>query len=110
MCQNWYSVIGQVLDVIGFLTIAWEWHYGYEDIGAEIVEKLNERLQEQDLEEAEQYGMEPTANSLQSRYVREEYWKEYYRRGNIFRLGVTLVVLGFIFQVLGSWPHLFRSC
>jgi hypothetical protein len=30
MCQNWYSVIGQLLDVIGFLTIAVEWSHEYK--------------------------------------------------------------------------------
>jgi hypothetical protein len=30
MCQNWYAVIGQTLDIIGFLTIAFEWYHQYK--------------------------------------------------------------------------------
>jgi hypothetical protein len=30
MCRNWYSATGQVLDVIGFLTIAFEWYHQYK--------------------------------------------------------------------------------
>src|SRR5271169_80834 len=30
MCQNWYAVIGQTFDVIGFLIIAFEWYHQYK--------------------------------------------------------------------------------
>src|SRR5260370_9418167 len=29
MCQNWFSVIGQTFDVIGFLIIAFEWYHQF---------------------------------------------------------------------------------
>jgi hypothetical protein len=30
MCQNWYAIIGQLLDVVGFLIIAIEWHHQFK--------------------------------------------------------------------------------
>lgn len=36
--------------------------------------------------------------------------KEWHWRSRIFFVGAGMVILGFIFQVLGSWPHLFKSC
>lgn len=30
MCQNWFSILGQLLDVVGFLTIAIEWHHQFK--------------------------------------------------------------------------------
>ena len=30
MCQNWYSIIGQSLDVVGFLIIAFEWFHQFK--------------------------------------------------------------------------------
>jgi hypothetical protein len=30
MCQNWYSIFGQCLDVVGFLIIAFEWFHQFK--------------------------------------------------------------------------------
>jgi len=30
MCQQWYSVVGLALEVVGFLFVAWEWRHVFE--------------------------------------------------------------------------------
>jgi hypothetical protein len=110
MCQNWYSVIGQVLDVIGFLTIAWEWRFGYRDIGADITSKIEAMLDKKAAAHAGEPYVDNSGYELQYRHVQQWIWEEYSKRGWIFLTGVVLVVLGFLFQLLGNWPHLFRSC
>jgi len=42
---------------------------------------------------------------FQKLFLREWRW-----RRKVFFTGATLVVLGFVFQVLGNWPHAFNSC
>jgi len=45
-------------------------------------------------------------------------WREFQRlflhewrwRRKVFFTGATLIILGFVFQVLGNWPHAFNSC
>lgn len=111
MCQSWYSVIGQLLDVMGFLLLAFEWHMMF----TREIEERNTRVQAgYDRSAAEAKGWkykDPTAGDYTmwrpfSKFIQED--KK--RRQVIFFAGVTLIVLGFLFQVLGNWPHLFRSC
>lgn len=111
MCQNWYSVTGQVLDIMGFLTIAWEWwRYAYRDLGADIAGQIEVMLERRQAEHEERAYEDTRGFELHSRHVQQEYWKEYFRRGRIFAVGATLVIFGFVFQVLGNIPHLFKSC
>jgi hypothetical protein len=32
MCQQWFSMTGLVLEVVGFLLVAWEWRHVFESI------------------------------------------------------------------------------
>jgi hypothetical protein len=110
MCQSWYSVIGQSLDIVGFLTIAWEWYFGYKQLRAEIAEKIEIMLEKREADHEGRPYENTRGFELQWRHVQELYWQEWRWRGRVFFTGVVLVTLGFMFQLLGSWPHLFRSC
>jgi hypothetical protein len=110
MCQNWYSVIGQLLDVTGFLLLAFEWHMMF----TREIEERNARVQAgYDRSAAEAEGKkykDPAASDYTmwrpfSKFISED--KK--RRQAIFFTGVTLIVLGFLYQVAGSWPHLLPS-
>jgi hypothetical protein len=89
MCQQWFSNAGLILDIVGFLMIAREWHWAINLQGAEQVERR--------------------ANLRDTRADRTYRWKgwlqQYHLRRTLFRIGTTLVVLGFMGQSIGSLPN-----
>jgi hypothetical protein len=110
ICQNWYSVIGQLFDVVGFLTIAVEWYHQYRRDHDRRIGELQKAYERQSAE----FNGEPLPDQDEDRLMWREFQKlflkEWRWRRKVFLIGAGLVVLGFIFQVLGSWPHLFRAC
>ena len=102
MCQQWLSVIGQFLDVFGFLLITWEWWKSYIHSRDK---RMSELQDDSDRFHAETqgesyYDHNPSMAHLFSRL----FMKDWVFRGRLFTLGVILVLLGFGFQALGSWP------
>jgi hypothetical protein len=79
MCQQWLSVAGLVLDVIGFLIIAFEWRHPY--------------LHSVFLRE------------VRVRHTQRENLKDNRYRARLFFVGVVLVIFGFLGQTLGSLPY-----
>lgn len=106
MWQQWLSVIGLSFDVIGFVLIAVEWHHMFvRDVY--MWQKRIERDYLRAIAEAkgeefdEDYDMEYT------------HWREFQRllqkdtsyRRILFYTGMTLIVIGFLLQVVGNWPN-----
>jgi hypothetical protein len=88
MCHWWFSVGGLVLDIVGFLTIAREWHWA---IGLQGAEQVERRGNVKDDDEDRKY-----------RWLG---WLDQYKlRTGLFRFGVALVLLGFFGQAIGSLP------
>jgi hypothetical protein len=106
MCQQWISLIGLFADVAGFLMIVWEWHLMFRRyITNKIseIDALYERLHRQ------RDGLPPVDPHA------DEFWsmgKHMYmgmledvrQRGRLVYLGAGLIVLGFVFQGLGTVP------
>jgi len=114
MCQQWFSVAGLTLEVIGFLLIAWEWRHVFEHSVA-----LRDAAVEEDYElmvEGEEAAKERRiAQASMWRNTQRENPKDNRRRATLFYWGVVLVVLGFLGQLVGSWPYGmsvlgFKSC
>jgi hypothetical protein len=105
MCQQWFSIFGQIFDVLGFLLIAFEWRRGF--LG-EREGRINQLQYDFDRTQAERswegYKDPRAADHTMWREVQKLFIKEWRMRGRIFYGGVVLVVLGFLFQVMGSWP------
>ena len=97
MCQQWFGVIGLVLDVIGFFIIAFEWFRSYQH-------QHDKRIAE--LEEAHQrfHGKEPDEDANNSHLFQRLFLDDWKRRGRIFATGAALVILGFLGQAIGSLP------
>lgn len=116
MCQQWFSVIGQTLDVIGFLFIASEWRHVFmhtREVGLRQIHEEAKRALTASL------GKDPidrTGEKFEKwNAIQDEFIEDWTYRGRIFKYGVTLVVLGFVFQAMGSWPggvplFGYRSC
>lgn len=110
MCQNWFSVIGQLFDVVGFLVIAWEWFHQFQRDHDRRIRELEKASQRQ---QASYEGRRPPPQDEDAAMWREFqrlFLKEWRWRRKVFFTGAGLVILGFLFQVLGNWPHLIRSC
>jgi hypothetical protein len=110
VCQNWYSIIGQCLDVVGFLIIAIEWHHQFKRDHDRRIDQLQKASEQQNAERtSEKY--EDSDNDVDNwRIFQKLFIKEWEWRRKVFFTGAGLVILGFIFQVLGNWPHLFNAC
>jgi hypothetical protein len=103
MCQNWYSVIGLIFDVTGFLLIAREWYWAINLQGAEKIRAVGDIVEEA-------RGNSPWGGKIKPKYILQGWFSEFKMRRRLFRVGTILLVLGFVGQLLGSWPHLFKSC
>ncbi len=106
MCQQWFSVAGQTCDIAGFLLIAFEWRHMFL---RERERRLYELQHDYDRTRAEYSGEEWSdprgADHTMWREFQKLFIKEWRMRGRIFYGGVILVVIGFTFQVMGSWPR-----
>jgi hypothetical protein len=114
VCQNWFSIVGLVFDVAGFLMIAVEWHHMFKRdvymrekrIDRDYAKLTAERRGEKFDDDAD---MEYTHAREFSRLLR----KDTLYRAWLFYVGTTLIILGFFGQVFGSWPYGifgFKSC
>jgi hypothetical protein len=116
MCQQWFSVLGLVLDVIGFLMIAFEWHLMFK-------REMHERLQrivedyakEKALREGEDYEDLSASDHTMWREFSKLWGKDKRFRQRLFYPGVALVLMGFLGQLIGSLPYAnsffgFASC
>jgi hypothetical protein len=110
MCQNWYSVIGQLLDVIGFLTIAFEWFHQYNRDHERRIGELQKAYERNEAKILKGRAPDQDEDRMMWREFQKLFLKEWRWRRKVFLTGAALVILGFLFQVLGSWPHLFKAC
>jgi hypothetical protein len=110
MCQNWYSIIGQLLDVVGFLIIAVEWHHQFKRDHDRRIGELQKAYERQAAELRRESYEDPDRDVDNWRIYQRLFLEEWNWRRKVFYTGAGLVVLGFLFQVLGNWPHLFMAC
>jgi len=114
MCQQWFSIIGLVLDVVGFLIIAKEWHDSFLHnvfIRQDAVQRDYERTTAAAKDAP--YNDPTEADASMWRNTQRENILDNRRRARLFFSGLALVVLGFLGQVIGSWPYGFfgiKSC
>jgi hypothetical protein len=106
MCQQWFSILGLVLDVVGILTIAVEWRHTFErDV------YMRQKRIERDYRKS-------TAESRGEKFDDDEdleytMWRPFQKllhqdkryRSRLFYIGMGLIVMGFVLQTLGSWPY-----
>jgi hypothetical protein len=104
VCQQWFSEIGLVLDVVGFLIIAVEWHHEFV---ADREKRLRQLSDAYERAAAEAQG-EPVGDRNEDKMMWREFQKFYMSewrwRGRVFYTGVSLVVRGFVGQFVGGLP------
>src|SRR5882724_4485053 len=105
MCQQWLSVAGLALDIVGFLLIAFEWRHMLLREHDKRMFELDQDYKRTDSESKRETYKDPRRmdytmwRDMQRRFLKEWQW-----RRKIFYAGVALVILGFLGQTLGSLP------
>ena len=107
MCQQWFSVVGLLADVIGFMMIAREWYK------AMALYRFNRELEISEIRErviAREQGKSRTPyeededNPSLPKHMEQALEYELEERTGLFWWGMVLVIVGFVLQVFGSWP------
>jgi hypothetical protein len=106
MCQQWLSVAGLLFDVVGFLLIAVEWHHMFKrDVymrQKRIERDYNKSVAE---EKGEHFNEDDDLEYTMWREFQRLLQKDTLYRKWLFGVGVSLVVSGFVLQLLGNWPY-----
>jgi hypothetical protein len=110
MCQNWFSIIGRCFDVVGFLIVAFEWHHQFKRDHDRRIGELQKSYERQSAELLDQPHEDPDEDKSNWRIFQKLFLGEWRWRRRVFYTGVGLVILGFVFQALGSGPNLFKAC
>jgi hypothetical protein len=110
MCQNWYAIIGQLLDVVGFLIIAIEWHHQFKRDHDRRIGELQKAYDQQAAELNGEKYEDPNNDVDNWRMYQKLFLEEWNWRRKVFYAGAGMVIVGFLFQVLGNWPHAFKAC
>jgi hypothetical protein len=105
MCQQWFSVAGLIFDVIGFLTIAWEWHHMFQRDRSNRIHELGEARERSIAEREERPYKAIDDDAMMWRVFQKLFLQEWRWRAKVFFTGVVLVIIGFLGQLLGSWPY-----
>jgi hypothetical protein len=105
MCQGWVSVAGLVLDIVGFLLIAYEWHHMFLLYNAEKQYGVQKAYDEAAARAEGKTYEDPNAEDYSMWRVMQHFARKHAKyRAVFFYSGSVLVILGFIGQTLGSWP------
>ena len=106
MCQQWLSVAALVLDVIGFLIIAFEWRHTYlHSVFLREARVQEDRDRTKADEQGKNYEDSTQADASMWRHTQRENLKDNRYRARLFFVGVVLVIFGFLGQTLGSFPY-----
>ena len=105
MCQQWFSVIGLVFDIVGFLLIVFEWRHMFIRERNRRMEQLHYDYERSRVERSEQTYNDPRSGDYtMARLFSKLFMQEWRYRGRLFYSGVVLVIIGFVGRVVGSWP------
>jgi hypothetical protein len=101
MCQQWLSIVGLLLDIVGFLVIAFEWRHMYVRERERRMDELHHDYERSRAEiRGEEYADPRSGDYTMARLFSKLFMKEWRYRGRLFYGGVVLVILGFIRQTL----------
>ena len=94
----------------GFLIIALEWHHQFKRDHHRRIDQLQKAYERNAAELSGEPYEDPDDDKYNWRMFQKLFIEEWQWRRKVFFTGAGLVIVGFIFQVLGNWPHLFKAC
>ena len=108
MCQQWLSVVGLMMDLVGFGLIAFEWHKMFtREIHFRQMElsDAHEKMLRAMQDDREPGFLHSNEEMLMAKEFSKLYGQEVTRRAWLFFGGAGLIVAGFLLQAAGSWPR-----
>ena len=105
MCQQWFSVVGNLTEIVGFLLVVREWYHVFS---LDALQRRNRIERDYNRTRAEQEGRRWVDPSSADHTM----WREFQRllirdlryRKRIFFGGSALIVFGAFLQIAGNWP------
>ena len=113
LTQQWLSVAGLVLDLIGFALLLREWWIAFFNEGRQIeLEEQHERMRAlRNLRPAPTPGQQNPYAAIERmqdeqavRKARSAYRTALAARKSTFILAALLIIAGYLLQVTGTWP------
>ena len=105
MCQQWFSIVGLILELVGFLLIVKEWYSAFAQMVALRQQAVTEDYIRTSTVPHDDALLEQEASASMWRNTQKENRIDNRRRFRTFTTGLALVVLGVVGQILGSLPH-----
>jgi hypothetical protein len=96
--------------VAGFLIIAFEWYHQFRRDHERRIGELEKARERNAAEMRGELPPEQDEDAAMWREFQKLFLKEWRWRRKVFITGAGLVIVGFVFQALGSWPHAFKAC
>jgi hypothetical protein len=94
MCQQWLSIVGLLLDIVGFLVIAFEWRHMYVRERERRMDELHHDYERSRAEiRGEEYADPRSGDHTMARLFSKLFMKEWRYRGRLFYGGVVLSFL-----------------
>ncbi len=105
VCQQWFSVVGNLTEIVGFLLVVREWYHVFS---VDALQRRNRIERDFERTRTEQEGRKWVDPSSADHTM----WREFQRllirdlryRKRIFFGGSALVVFGACLQMAGNWP------
>jgi hypothetical protein len=112
MTQQWLTVLGIALDFAGFMMLLREWWLAFFNEGRqmELAERLDHMRAMRNIRPRAPGERNPfeSLDRMQDeqaiRKARAEHRAALGARRGVFLLATTLIVLGFVLQLIGAWP------
>jgi hypothetical protein len=112
MTQQWLTVLGIALDFSGFMMLLREWWLAFFNEGRqmELAEQLDRMRALRNIrprapgERNPFESLDRMQDEQSVRRARTEHRTALAARRGVFLLATTLIVLGFVLQLVGAWP------
>jgi hypothetical protein len=112
MTQLWLNLVGIALDFLGFMLLLREWWLAFfnEDRQMQMAEQLERMRSMRNMfprapgERNPYESLERVQDEQAIRRARTEHRAAMAARKGTFVLATTLIVAGFLLQIVGSWP------
>lgn len=101
---NW-TAVGLIADFIGFIIIALEWHRTFkytEEIRQNELQDAYERNQAREEGREPEFQLQMTEETMAREFSKLRFAEAVFRE-RLFFFGVGLILLGFVFQLIGVY-------
>jgi hypothetical protein len=111
MCQQWFSVLGLLIAILGFLFLIWQWFKAFEDYSRDEYGKIDAFMKEQRIKHGATFVIDEDDedeeyNHSMGKQLGMGLRERLEEHKKLILIGVAATIFGAVLQMLGSWPHL----